>query len=130
MSDITEAIGLAALNTFLGSLEDSERRKVASVGTLDDLLRRVETLRASYAKSRLVKTLNRLHPVLLWFESYNNCVKIFLEAAPDPLVVLWGSLALMVEVCTGVAFFPSWALAAWAYYLFVTSELLMFPPRC
>lgn len=72
MGNATQVIQIAALDTFLGSLDDSERRKVASVGTVDDLLHKVGRPLASYSTSRLASTLHRLQPVLQWFQSYND----------------------------------------------------------
>ncbi|OTA58869.1 hypothetical protein K449DRAFT_436358 [Hypoxylon sp. EC38] len=91
-------VWIAALDEFLGSLDESERRNVKSISGIDDLLQHVQSLRDSYRKSRVIHALDRLQPILRWLQSYNECVKIYLNAAPQPFVLLWGSLSLVIEV--------------------------------
>jgi hypothetical protein len=94
-------VWIAAVDQFLGSLDESDRRNLSSVSSVDDLLQHVESLHVSYQKARLTRILDRLRPVLRWLQSYNDCVRIYLEAAPKPLLILWGSLSLVIEVRLG-----------------------------
>ncbi|KAI0839447.1 hypothetical protein F5Y06DRAFT_303168 [Hypoxylon sp. FL0890] len=93
-----QAIWVTALDEFLGSLDESDRRNVESISGIGGLLQHVQSLRNSYCTSRLTRALDRLKPVFRWLQSYNECVKIYLNAAPEPFVLLWGSLSLVIEV--------------------------------
>ncbi|KAI1137571.1 hypothetical protein F5Y05DRAFT_387620 [Hypoxylon sp. FL0543] len=93
-----QAVWISALDEFLGSLDEDDRRNVVSISGIDDLLQRVQSLRGSYNSSRLTRAIDRLQPVFKWLQSYNECVKIYLNAAPQPFVLLWGSLSLAIEV--------------------------------
>ncbi|KAI2462929.1 hypothetical protein F4781DRAFT_441392 [Annulohypoxylon bovei var. microspora] len=98
MEDEVQGIWVSALDGFLGSLDENDRRKVDSVSAVDDLLQQVQSLRVSYHTSRLIIALDRLQPILNFFKKYNDCLKTYMEAAPRPLVLLWGSLALVIEI--------------------------------
>ncbi len=70
-----------------------------NVSSSSDMLKHVAKLCVSYSASSLVgRTLQRLTPVLQWLESYHACVQIYLQAAPAPFVIFWGTLSLVIEV--------------------------------
>ncbi|OTA96823.1 hypothetical protein M434DRAFT_27437 [Hypoxylon sp. CO27-5] len=91
-------IWVTALNEFLSSLDEGDRRKVESISGPNDLLQHVQSLHDSYHASRTARILDRLQPIFRWLHSYNECVKIYLNAAPQPFILLWGSLSLVIEV--------------------------------
>lgn len=99
-----DIIWVSALDAFLSSLDEDDRRKVNSVSGVDNMLHHVQELRVEYRNSRLIRVLDRLLPFMRWIKSYSECMKIYIEGAPRALVLLWGSLSLVIEVgqCFGV----------------------------
>ncbi|KAI0886344.1 uncharacterized protein GGS22DRAFT_179230 [Annulohypoxylon maeteangense] len=90
----------SAWDEFLNSLSEEDRANVESTGSVDDMLHHVQALRVSYHASRLIRTLDRLQPILRWLRSYNECMKVYIEGSPRPLILLWGSITLLIEIVT------------------------------
>ncbi|KAI1445428.1 hypothetical protein F5Y02DRAFT_386167 [Annulohypoxylon stygium] len=95
-----DIIWVSALDAFLSSLDEDDRRKVNSVSGVDNMLHHVQELRVEYRNSRLIRVLDRLLPFMRWIKSYSECMKIYIEGAPRALVLLWGSLSLVIEIAT------------------------------
>ncbi|KAK0732169.1 hypothetical protein B0H67DRAFT_475065 [Lasiosphaeris hirsuta] len=88
-----------ALQPYMKNLRDNDRARIQRVDTLEGLMRHVDQLRGQYAGEKWSRFFDFLKPVMSWLSGYNTCINSFLQASPPEFVMLWGSMAFVLEVC-------------------------------
>ncbi|KAL9077564.1 MAG: hypothetical protein Q9157_003316 [Trypethelium eluteriae] len=80
-------------NQLLGPLNEGKGRKVEATVMSEDLLHRALHLRQRYGNRKAERILQRLLPFFTSLQSFSEVVKVFLQASPAIVTLLWGSLA-------------------------------------
>ncbi|KAI1845576.1 hypothetical protein JX266_008187 [Neoarthrinium moseri] len=87
-----------AVSQYLNSFRSCEKKRIQDVTSLAALEARLEyDVRQFHGKSS-VRLLNRVQPLIRWLAGFNECVKVFLQAAPREFVVVWGILSFLFEI--------------------------------
>ena len=88
-----------ALDKFSGALDRRDAStSVQAAVTNEDLLHRTLYLRQRYGARKAERILQRLEPFLTSLQSFSEVVKVFLQASPAIVTLLWGSVFFVLEV--------------------------------
>lgn len=95
----TESAWIKAQDTYLASLTSSQIRSIRSITTQSELLNTTKEYRRRYSSGGFAKFLDRVNPFLAQLNSFSNIIKIFVSSDPNFAALVWGSVALVLEVC-------------------------------
>ena len=67
---------------------------------IEDLFHRSIYLRQCYGERKADRILQRVEPFLTSLQSFSEVIKVFLQASPTLVTLLWGSVFFVLEVGT------------------------------
>ena len=83
---------------YVQTLTTKERDCMEKINSLEQLLERVRGVQKKYNKRKLVSTLRRLSPFLANLNSFSSIGNTLAQAHPQPTCLIWGSIAIVLEV--------------------------------
>jgi hypothetical protein len=109
MEDQLASIWREAWNSYDATLSVKERSQIEKIASLDELTAHVQRSRKEYYGSKrpnLSRILARAEPFIAHLRSFSNVIATFTQAHPEIASLVWGSLALVLEVCLDGTIFP------------------------
>lgn len=98
MDQLTE-IWLEAQVLQRQHLSVREQETVEQVGSYEHLCERLGKIQMQYQHKPWVRLLTRMDPFVSRLRSFAAVLSIFAQAKPEVLSLVWGSIALVLEVC-------------------------------
>jgi hypothetical protein len=93
-----QAVWEEAIQQYVQTLTAKERDCMGKINSLEQLLERAWGLHKKYDSRRLASVLRRLSPFLAHLNSFSGVVNTFAQAHPQPTCLIWGSIAIVLEV--------------------------------
>jgi hypothetical protein len=85
---------------YYASLNDRERRQVEQVGSQQSLLAYTRKLEKQYSSYRVSQYLTKMQTFVAQLVSFSAIINIFVQSDPHISALVWGPLALILEVST------------------------------
>ena len=101
MDQLTE-IWLEAQTLQRQRLTPKEKETVEQVDSYEHLCEKLEKIQAQYRHKAWVRLLAKMDPFLSRLRSFATVFAAFAQAKPEVLSFVWGSVALVLEVCVSV----------------------------
>lgn len=94
-----------AWQSYHTTLTDKEKACIENVGSLEELMERLERISQQYRdqrRSNFPNLLARADPFITQIRSFSAIINTFIQSNPDISALVWGSLALVLEASSNL----------------------------
>jgi hypothetical protein len=81
-------------------LSSKERNQISNITSQEDLLVHYHTLTIKYSGTKTAKSLKKTQLFVAQLKAFSTAINTFVEVKSDIAGIVWGPLALILEVCT------------------------------
>ncbi|KAI1770697.1 hypothetical protein F4818DRAFT_431640 [Hypoxylon cercidicola] len=94
----------SAKEDFKGKLKNPALYDFSKIVRIDDVYEEATKIQRAQAKTKTLRGLKRLEPLINGLKEYSAVVEVFVQVKPDVMSLVWGPLKLILQTSSSVIF--------------------------